>query len=45
MLATFDKYDQSVIYLDTAGYTKFAADNFVKEKAMIERLGLSMKPG
>ena len=45
VLATFDKYDQSVIYLDTAGYTKFAADNFVKEKAMIERLGLSMKPG
>ncbi len=45
VLASFEKYDQSVIYMDTAAYTKFAADNFVKEKAMIERLGLAMKPG
>jgi tripartite-type tricarboxylate transporter receptor subunit TctC len=44
VLATFDKYDQSVIYMDTAAYTRYAADNYVKEKAMIERLGLSMKP-
>ena len=44
VLATFDKYDQSVIYLDTAGYTRFAAENFIKERAMIERLGLLMKP-
>jgi tripartite-type tricarboxylate transporter receptor subunit TctC len=44
VLATFDKYDQSVIYLDTAGYTRFAAENYIKERAMIERLGLLMKP-
>ncbi|MBC7437359.1 MAG: tripartite tricarboxylate transporter substrate binding protein [Bdellovibrionales bacterium] len=44
VLATFDKYDQSVIYMDTATYTRFAADNFIKERAMIDRLGLLMKP-
>ena len=44
VLATFEKYDQSVIYMNTADYTKFARDNFAKEKAVIERLGLSAKP-
>ena len=44
VLATFEKYDQSVIYLNTADYTKFARDNYVKEKAVIERLGLTAKP-
>lgn len=43
VLATFDKYDQSVIYMNTAEYTQFARDNFVKEKAIIERIGLAMK--
>ena len=43
VLATFEKYDQSVIYMNTADYTKFIADQFVKEKGVIERLGLAMK--
>jgi len=43
VLASFDKYDQSVIYLNTEDYTKFIADTYVKEKAIIEKLGLSMK--
>ncbi len=43
VLATFDKYDQSVIYMDSAAYAKFAAETFVKEKVLIERLGLAMK--
>ncbi len=43
VLATLEKYDQSVIYMNTADYTKFIADQFVKEKAVIERLGLAMK--
>ena len=43
VLATFEKYDQSVIYLNSADYGKFIADNFVKEKALIERLGLAAK--
>ena len=43
VLASFEKYDQSVIYMNTAEYTQFARDNFVKEKAVIERIGLAMK--
>jgi hypothetical protein len=38
-----DKYDQPVIYMDSAGYTKFAQDTFVAEKATIERLGMANK--
>jgi tripartite-type tricarboxylate transporter receptor subunit TctC len=43
VLAAFDKYDQSVIYMNTETYTKFARDSFVAEKATIERLGLAGK--
>lgn len=43
VLATFDKYDQSVIYMNTEQYTKFARDSFASEKATIERLGMSNK--
>jgi tripartite-type tricarboxylate transporter receptor subunit TctC len=41
--ATLDKYDQQVIYLDSAAYAKYARDTFVSEKALIERLGLAGK--
>jgi tripartite-type tricarboxylate transporter receptor subunit TctC len=41
--ATFDKYDQTVIYMNTETYTKFARDSFVAEKATIERLGMANK--
>ncbi len=41
VLAVFEKYDQNVIYLDTAAYTKYAAETFQGEKALIERLGLA----
>ncbi len=43
VLASFEKYDQSVIYMNTAEYTQFARDNFLKEKAVIERIGLAAK--
>ncbi len=43
VLASFEKYDQSVIYMNTADYTQFARETFLKEKAMIERLGLAAK--
>lgn len=43
VLATFDKYDQTVIYMNTEQYTKWARDTFAAEKATIDRLGLSMK--
>ncbi len=44
VLAMLEKYDQSVIYLNSADYTAFARDNYAKEKAVIERLGLANKP-
>ena len=43
VLATFDKYDQTVIYMGTEDYTKFIRDTYAREKTTIERLGLGMK--
>jgi tripartite-type tricarboxylate transporter receptor subunit TctC len=43
VLATFEKYDQSVIYMNSADYEKFIREQYVKEKALIERLGLAAK--
>jgi tripartite-type tricarboxylate transporter receptor subunit TctC len=40
---TLARYDQPVIYMDTAQYTKFAMDTFTAEKSTIERLGMAMK--
>jgi hypothetical protein len=44
-LATFDKYDQSVIYMNTETYTRWARETYASEKATIERLGLASKSG
>jgi tripartite-type tricarboxylate transporter receptor subunit TctC len=44
VLASFERYDQTVIYKNSADYTQFARDNFLKEKIVIERLGLGAKP-
>ena len=41
VLNVFDKYDQNVIYMDTAAYTKYAMETFHGEKTLIERLGLA----
>ncbi|MBI2769433.1 MAG: tripartite tricarboxylate transporter substrate binding protein [Burkholderiales bacterium] len=35
------KYDMLPMYMSTAGYEKFAQDTFVREKALIEKLGLA----
>jgi tripartite-type tricarboxylate transporter receptor subunit TctC len=43
LLATLEKFDQSVIYMNGADYEKFIREQYVKEKVLIERLGLSMK--
>lgn len=40
VLATLEKYDQPVIYMDSAAYTKFAQDTYREEKETIESLGL-----
>ena len=45
VLASFERYDQSVIYMNTEAYTKFARDSFASEKALIDRLGLAGKGG
>ncbi len=45
VIANFEKYDQSVIYMDTPTYTKFARDSFASEKLIIEKLGLANKGG
>ena len=43
VLAIFDKFDQTVIYMNTEDYTRFARESFVTEKATIERLGMAAK--
>ena len=43
VIASFEKYDQSVIYMNTEDYTRFARESFSSEKATIERLGLAAK--
>ena len=43
VIAVLDKYDQPIIYMNTADYTKWARDMFTAEKATMDRLGLSAK--
>jgi tripartite-type tricarboxylate transporter receptor subunit TctC len=43
VLAVFKQYDQPVIYMNTADYTKYAKDSFFTEKKTIERLGMANK--
>jgi tripartite-type tricarboxylate transporter receptor subunit TctC len=43
VLATFEKFDQTVIYMNTETYTKWARETYASERATIERLGLAMK--
>ena len=43
VLNAFEKYDQSVIYMNSADYEKFIREQYVKEKVLIEKLGLSAK--
>jgi tripartite-type tricarboxylate transporter receptor subunit TctC len=38
-----DRYDQPVVYMDTAQYTEFARKTFVAERGTMERLGLLAK--
>ena len=39
------KYDQELMYMSSAEYTKFAQETFLKEKAIIEKLGLNKPQG
>ncbi|MES2946759.1 MAG: tripartite tricarboxylate transporter substrate binding protein [Pseudomonadota bacterium] len=35
------KYDMVPMYMSSAGYSKFAQDTFLREKALVEKLGLA----
>lgn len=41
VVAVFDRFDQSTIYMDTAAYTKFAQDTFRSERETMVRLGMA----
>ncbi|GIZ50044.1 tripartite tricarboxylate transporter substrate binding protein [Noviherbaspirillum aridicola] len=41
VVSTLEKFDQPIIYMNTAEYTKFAQDTFKEEKETIESLGLA----
>jgi tripartite-type tricarboxylate transporter receptor subunit TctC len=43
VLSTLDKFDHSVIYMDSETYTRWARESFMAEKATIERLGMAAK--
>ena len=43
VLAMLEKFDQSVIYMGTEDYTRWARETYVTEKATIERLGMAAK--
>jgi tripartite-type tricarboxylate transporter receptor subunit TctC len=43
VLASFEKYEQPVIYMNTEDYTRYQREQYVKERAVIERLGLLLK--
>lgn len=40
VMATFEKYDQTVVYMNTETYTKWARETYAAERATMERLGL-----
>ncbi len=43
VLAMLEKFDQSIIYMGTEDYTRFARETYATEKSTIERLGMAAK--
>ena len=41
VLATLEKFDQPVIYMDSETYTRWARETYAAERATMERLGLA----
>lgn len=41
VLTLLERFDQPIIYMDSAGYTKFAQDTYREEKETVESLGLA----
>jgi tripartite-type tricarboxylate transporter receptor subunit TctC len=42
--AALARYDMVPMYMSSAGYSKFAADTFAQEKALVDKLGLAKAP-
>ena len=40
-VATLARYDMQPMYMSSAAYSKFAQETFVREKALVEKLGLA----
>ena len=43
VVTTLEKYDQSPAYMNTEDYTRFQREQYAREKAIVERLGLVLK--
>jgi hypothetical protein len=43
VIAVFAQFDQPIIEMNTAQYTKYAKETFVAERKTIERLGMLNK--
>jgi tripartite-type tricarboxylate transporter receptor subunit TctC len=43
VLTAFEKFDQTVVYMNGPDYTRFLHEQYAKEKTIIERLGLALK--
>jgi tripartite-type tricarboxylate transporter receptor subunit TctC len=41
VIASFEKYDQPVIYMGSDEYARFAQRTYASEKRLIEKLGLA----
>ncbi|MFZ4481488.1 MAG: tripartite tricarboxylate transporter substrate binding protein [Rhodoferax sp.] len=42
--AALARYDMVPMYMSSAGYSKFAAETFAQEKALVDKLGLAKAP-
>ena len=43
VLATFERFDQTVIYMGSEEYTRYMLEQVSREKQIVERLGLILK--
>jgi tripartite-type tricarboxylate transporter receptor subunit TctC len=41
VLAMLDSFDQSVVYMNTETYTRWARDDYVAEKTILDKFGLA----
>jgi hypothetical protein len=44
VLASLEKYEEPVIYMNTEDYTRYQREQYAKARVVIGRLGLLLKP-